>query len=330
MNEMSVRSLKKNDVPPHDGMTGTAPLPATDVEAAAPVDLLYILGTGRCGTTFLDVMLGQQEGLWTVGEVHLLDVWLNGDNQCGCGLRVAECGFWRGVLSMLPPTTTGDVGLLRREPYPRGKALRWRFLLGDGYRREGERYRAANIDLLRAVRTRAAAAGEAGVTLIDASKDVYRLNMLTVEQAALRIKVVHVWRDPMGFVGNMVDMQKPFRLYWVARYALRWMIENRLFARAAARVPPERRMTLHFDQFLRDYGTSLPRLVAFAGGRFDAAKASHTRHEVNHGISGNSPRWNRMEPRVPKDGRDLGGFAGVLIRLITGPTLRRLKDASRC
>lgn len=60
--------------------------------------ILYVAGWGRSGTTILDNLLGQVEGVVSTGELH--NVWQRGlvDNRlCGCGLPIRECETWRTV-----------------------------------------------------------------------------------------------------------------------------------------------------------------------------------------------------------------------------------------
>jgi Sulfotransferase family len=60
--------------------------------------VIFLGGLGRSGSTLLERLLGQVEGMQTLGEtVH---VWARGvrDNErCGCGLPFNCCDFWRQV-----------------------------------------------------------------------------------------------------------------------------------------------------------------------------------------------------------------------------------------
>ena len=63
--------------------------------------VLYILGWGRSGSTLLDMLLGEQKGFHSTGELHA--VWQRGlieKGACGCGRPVPECQFWCEVLSV--------------------------------------------------------------------------------------------------------------------------------------------------------------------------------------------------------------------------------------
>ena len=65
---------------------------------AAPGRVLVIGGWGRCGSTLLDMMLGQVPGLVSAGEVR--ELWLRGcveNRPCGCGASFRTCPFWTEV-----------------------------------------------------------------------------------------------------------------------------------------------------------------------------------------------------------------------------------------
>ena len=63
------------------------------------VEVLYIGGSGRSGSTILDSILGQFEGFMSVGEVRF--IWKRGlidDRLCSCGEAFSDCPFWTEVL----------------------------------------------------------------------------------------------------------------------------------------------------------------------------------------------------------------------------------------
>lgn len=63
--------------------------------------ILYIAGWGRSGTTLLDNVLGQVDGIVSTGELH--NLWQRGlvdGRDCGCGLRVKDCAFWGRVFDL--------------------------------------------------------------------------------------------------------------------------------------------------------------------------------------------------------------------------------------
>ena len=62
--------------------------------------VLFIAGSGRSGSTLLDMLLGQINGFHSTGELRF--IWSRGFEQnqlCGCGKPFRECEFWTEVVS---------------------------------------------------------------------------------------------------------------------------------------------------------------------------------------------------------------------------------------
>jgi hypothetical protein len=69
-------------------------------------DLVYILGTGRSGSTLIGSILGEAAGAFCVGELRFL--WERGfvENRfCGCGLRFHDCPVWSEIADRIDVTT---------------------------------------------------------------------------------------------------------------------------------------------------------------------------------------------------------------------------------
>lgn len=65
------------------------------------VAVLQILGKGRSGSTLLDALLGQFQGVFSSGELWRLPEVVAEDRRCTCGAIYAECEVWGRVLSGL-------------------------------------------------------------------------------------------------------------------------------------------------------------------------------------------------------------------------------------
>ena len=60
--------------------------------------VLYVAGFGRSGTTVAANILGEAEGLVSVGELYMMwETALLRPNACGCGKMVPDCPFWNEV-----------------------------------------------------------------------------------------------------------------------------------------------------------------------------------------------------------------------------------------
>ena len=63
-----------------------------------PVDVIYVIGCGRSGTTILDMMLAEDKKIISGGELYYYGLedahrtW-----SCPCGKTIEECLFWSAV-----------------------------------------------------------------------------------------------------------------------------------------------------------------------------------------------------------------------------------------
>jgi Sulfotransferase family len=63
-----------------------------------PDTVLYLAGLGRSGSTLLERMIGELDGVCPAGElVHLWHRGIALDEPCGCGKLFSECEFWSAV-----------------------------------------------------------------------------------------------------------------------------------------------------------------------------------------------------------------------------------------
>jgi hypothetical protein len=63
-----------------------------------PVEVVYIAGAGRSGSTLLAMLLGTIPGFEPVGELrHIWARGVQGNQLCGCGREFHDCPFWSKV-----------------------------------------------------------------------------------------------------------------------------------------------------------------------------------------------------------------------------------------
>lgn len=69
-----------------------------------PKKLVYIAGSGHSGSTLLDALLGGNDQVSNLGEVHRFSLSLIRDSDpfvCTCGKPVVDCPFWKKVINEL-------------------------------------------------------------------------------------------------------------------------------------------------------------------------------------------------------------------------------------
>jgi len=170
----------------------------------------FILGTGRSGSTVLDMLLGAHPDVQGVGELCNLvrSGWIAGQ-YCSCGRRATECDFWQAVREAWRQESGGAD--LRRYEYllqafeqRRISALR---LAGARHSdrlilpaRSGVAFRDYAEQTAALFRAIAAVSGRAVV--VDSSKNPARaLALVRMDRdfGCIDLRLIHLVRDVRGF-----------------------------------------------------------------------------------------------------------------------------------
>ncbi len=268
----------------------------------AKLPLVYILSTGRSGSTLLDVLLGAQPECWTLGEFQLLDIGVGRQMPCGCGSPLGQCSFWEPILERVRRSIRFPIGYFRSGRHPSGKVVRWPFLpsiVAGGplptQQPAAEAYAVSNLVALEETRDAIEEGGEEVTWLVDASKDPYRLLWLQAS-GHFDIRVIHLVRRPEGFVANMMrsaDVQGPGP---TIRYAARWLVDNLIGLALLWRMFwPEAVKRVRYEDLAADPEAVLGGICRWLDVPFEPGRAHDTGAEVNHGVAGNRPRWEAVE-----------------------------------
>ena len=63
------------------------------------MNIIYITGYGRSGSTFLDRKFGAYDGVVSCGEIEVINRIKNlGAQKCSCNIELAQCEFWSSVI----------------------------------------------------------------------------------------------------------------------------------------------------------------------------------------------------------------------------------------
>ncbi|MHA1386613.1 MAG: hypothetical protein ACTSR3_22905 [Candidatus Helarchaeota archaeon] len=63
--------------------------------------IIYVAGTGRNGSTLLDIVLGNSAKIQSTGELYeAITVWST-NKRCSCGKKISNCKFWSEVHSLI-------------------------------------------------------------------------------------------------------------------------------------------------------------------------------------------------------------------------------------
>jgi hypothetical protein len=300
------------------------------------VRILFIGGWGRCGSTLLDMMLGQVPGVVSAGEVR--EIWLRGcveDRPCGCGRAFSNCPFW---------TSVGEHAFGGWDQLDLQRTLRTRYrldrpwgvprlLVPENDNRPDDDLSAYGDVLAQLYRGIAAASG-AG-TIIDSSKIPSHALMLR-RVPELEARVLHLVRDSRGVAySNTKRVEKASSAgastllprHGSMASSARFDFYNGLTAALrAARMPYLR---LRYEDVIADPRRRLHEILAYAGvttdGQFPFLNGPQLTLAENHLVDGNPVRFakNPLTLKLDEQWRsEMSPRARAAVTILTSPLLR--------
>ncbi len=298
--------------------------------------ILYIAGSGRCGSTVLDNILGQLPGVCAVGEVRSLwEIGLLDGRRCGCGQPTGECPFWRDVLTRSfddgaapdpAEVVAAQSRYLRLRPWQLAKLARTS--------RRADLPPALDRYLGTIERLYAGIAEAGGARLVvDSSKgpgDAFALAKFT----ELEIRVLHLVRDPRGVAHSWArakpaDDDRPqgrMKTMGSVSSSARWLAFNATIEAMLRPALGPRYLRLRYEDFVADPNPALERIMEFAGMPVGTPPLVNGRMAVEptHSPSGNPDRVGRSEIRISADQRwrrEMAPADRTAVALLSAPLL---------
>ncbi len=265
------------------------------------VPVLFIGGTGRCGSTLLDRFLGQYSGVFAAGEVfHLWTHALQG-GRCGCGEYLTECETWRAVFD---EAFGGMDDALVAEFLRLGKRARTRFLPLASTHRSWDlwlRWLGPYPEWLE--RLYHAISVVTGCDLVvDASKDPVHAFILN-SRPGVEVRMVHLVRDPRAAAFSWLrkksdpgrDGEQFMKSAGVAHSTSLWVALNQACS-SFGRRNPDRYMVLRYEDFVMSPHVALERIGSHVGRELDDRPfvgQRTLRLDPTHSAWGNANRFER-------------------------------------
>lgn len=297
-----------------------------------PVDVVYVLGRGRSGSTVFAQALAATAGFLYAGEVrYLWDPALTHDAPCACGRPVTRCPLWGKVIARLAHLDRDAVvhaqhQVLREANLP--KLLR----AGPGHRwPELATYRAAMAEVYTAITQ------VSGCRVIVDSSKRPSYAMVVAGLATCRPSFIHLVRDPRASAYSWSTSRHqggagaPVRRRGAVDATLRWLLLN-LGSEAVLRGrAPQRRMRLRYEDFVAAPRRTVEQIVSWVGQEPDPAAFvddETVRIRASHALAGNPARERTGEIRLRDRGEwRTGQSAGdkLLASLVAAPLLHRYR-----
>ena len=302
------------------------------------IDILYIAGAGRSGSTLLERLLGQLPACVAVGEARHL--WREDPTtaRCGCGRVLTECPYWREVMER--GGFAFDAAGFEEMMALRQQADRVRFvpqmlvpaLAGETYARRQAAYTAALRRLYSAMKE----TGHASV-IVDSSKDISTLYLLT-GMSDVRLRLLHLVRDSRAVAyswtkrivrPDIVGREAYMPTFSPGKAAADWMARHTLTE--AARSRADGYLRLRYEDLIAAPRAALQRVATFMGlpdadlGFIGPDNAVYMERET-HTVGGNPMKFKPGEVQLRLDDawqKALPPADRRLVTALTWPLLRR-------
>jgi Sulfotransferase family len=274
------------------------------------IDIIYIAGAGRSGSTIIENRIATMLGVPAVGETVYL--WHHGvvdDQRCGCGEPFSECPFWTAVMQQGNLQDHSEVLQRFWDDRLHGlRAIPRILLLGrrDKTFTEIARAYAALFSALAAV--------SGSTMLIDSSKEPGFWLFLRLVPG-IRVKTVHVVRDSRAVAFSwrrlvvkpelVTQRIEHMGLIPSWKTAIKWNTVNLIFSVARGRPHRNSYASIRYEDFAANPDQALAEVlkkldlnspVTTASGV--AGGSTLQRSTLQHSVSGNPVRFE--ESRLSK------------------------------
>lgn len=295
------------------------------------INLIYILSSGRSGSTILDMLLGSCTDLWTTGELMMLDYELKNEHlPCGCGIIIPDCDFWGSIVTriQLEDNTLLEKSAVFRNEYGGGKLIRWNYIreifskkTSETFKSNARSYGEKNKQLIRMINEKANSIKNVKY-IVDSSKDLYRLFSLH-SSGLFNIKVIHLLKSPHAFAYSMTKPE--LKISKTVRTSMRWTVENYLVQKMVKNhIPANNYCIIKYEELAKQPEETLLYLQKKLDLDTELKPNSDLGTTQSHGIAGNIARFNTQQIKV-----DTAYLTGLkwsqkkLVNLISSPIRKK-------
>ncbi len=156
-------------------------------------NILYLLGSGRSGTTLLATILNSTNDISTTGELHQFYTYLQNKSSCSCGALLNECKFWRLVVKDMDLSKDEIQNFQKRQNNEEGHRYIPSIILG---RKASEDYILSQENLFNSIENHTTKKW-----VLDSSKYIGRF-LLLKQMPSLKLKGIYVIRDVRGVINS--------------------------------------------------------------------------------------------------------------------------------
>jgi len=265
------------------------------------VKVVYVMGVFRSGSTIFDMLLGNIEGLVSVGELVNVQqyAWINND-YCSCGSTGDKCAFWSKVKQRW--VDENDISIEEfiriQSNIERFKYWPLVYLKSKLFKKSFASYATGIVSLYKIISDE-----NGGNGVVDSSKNPGRALALSMIPD-IDFHVIHLVRDGRGVAWSClkqfdIDVKKGLQIkiapVSVWKTSFRWMTIN-ASSTIIASLLKTRAIRIKYEDLMDDFEGELSKLGDFL--LVDVAGLNHKvknneELSVYHTIAGNRVRMNR-------------------------------------
>jgi hypothetical protein len=290
---------------------------------------IYIASVGYSGSTLLDLLLGANASVTSLGEVYLLSRYAREAANCTCGVPVVECAFWQAVQERLREVTgrqdlqladyplTVEETIHRKVPTPNdvllalGSRRLWKALAG--HTALSRRYADASSNALRLFDVVCSLNGTS--VIADSSKYAVPMKALYLADPE-RVRIVFLVRDGRG---TSLSLARRHNMSF-EEAAASWRRYNWNVQLMLRTIPQAHRIVVRYEDLCTDVQGTLDRIGDLID-RPGSLRQAPLVKENFHNIGGNPMRFRYDEVDVRLDEkwrRELGRAELQLFDRIAG------------
>ena len=217
------------------------------------LNIIYLVGIGRSGSTILDRILGSMDGIKSFNEIYRL--WEEGfidNNLCACGNRFRDCSFWENVIRNTFNESIDDIDidsiLKLHHSFDHSKHVPF-MILGLLWKKKKEELDEYQ-NILRKLYFSIAEKANTDI-IVDSSKVPSRALLLN-NIPEFNVNIIHLVRDPRAVVyawnKEKFDPAKNKLLKRDKKSARAWIIRNILSEVILTKIPG---ITVKYEDFAK-------------------------------------------------------------------------------
>jgi hypothetical protein len=230
--------------------------------------IAYIVGTKNCGSTLLDTLIGQAEGVRSLGEIGGLFRYVAGVT-CDCGEKPVGCSVCASFMNELD--RGGQLEDMQRlfSQVKKERRIFWTFAATNGRRKYAEIADRMFSSIAESTNS---------TVLVDSTKNIGRAAALA-HHSQNDVKFLHLIRDGRGFLVSRKGRSPIEGLRFSAAAAqLEWLLKNlAIWLLLRPKLPEENFLLCRYEDLMIDPQRELERIGIFLDINLEgvADRASH-------------------------------------------------------